>query len=199
MLMARLLFSSHQDKDIMRWSELLFDAAKGCDRPEQDHHHQKVRETGGGAILAMRRRRSKWEQHFLLKLGPTALPAFNNPMELDVAIEHKDNFVFLSMEDDVKSRRRVSKEVGGRNEGEHDVKTLMEPSTCDLVVAALIATVTFAAGFTLLSVLYSDPDYLPGTPILVKKAASRAFCYNECSGQCSFCPCSFHLLHLAHA
>ncbi|KAK6929853.1 PGG domain [Dillenia turbinata] len=94
---------------------------------------------------------------------------------LDVALQNKDNLIFLSMDDGVKGKRRVSKEVGGKKSGEQDVKTLMEASNYHLVVAALIATVTFAAGFTLPGGLYSDPDHLPGTPILVKKAAFQAF------------------------
>ncbi|ESR33351.1 hypothetical protein CICLE_v10004518mg [Citrus x clementina] len=60
-----------------------------------------------------------------------------------------------------------------------DEEALKEMQSLHTVVAALIATVTFAAGFTLPGGYWGKEGPIPGTPILIKNAGFRAFVVSD--------------------
>ncbi|XP_068344008.1 ankyrin repeat-containing protein At5g02620-like [Pyrus communis] len=76
----------------------------------------------------------------------------------------------------VKSHNDDGNEVEEENQGSRDTgESLMKAKETQLVVATLIATVTFAAGFTMPGGYHSESGLDQGSPILSRNTAFKAF------------------------
>lgn len=102
----------------------------------------------------------------------------------DISVEHVKVHGFPELEQEI---QELSKNVG-RGQYPHGILQVQkekwvaekgeieELKSRHTVVATLIATVTFAAGFTLPGGYWGNEDPIPGTPILIKKCSFSSIC-----------------------
>ncbi|KAM2099483.1 hypothetical protein FF1_026780 [Malus domestica] len=122
-----------------------------------------------------------WKDAFIL-LDKVDIMSFNkeNLNAFDIILANKDKSNALELEDIKKNLQRRGGRPGYRIEshnadGNDTGESLTKVKETHLVVATLIATVTFAAGFTMPGGYHSERGSDQGSPILLRNTAFQAF------------------------
>ncbi|KAJ4756380.1 Ankyrin repeat family protein [Rhynchospora pubera] len=112
--------------------------------------------------------------------------------ELFKTLKWKESFTLVSNKIPTLSKVRNKVDEESKKKEESEAKALSERyATNTSLVAALLATITFAAAFTLPGGFSSDSSSHPGQPVLAKNAAFQAFLIFDTIAMCSSLAAAF--------